>query len=68
MIKSEIYAQNGVPEYWIVNLNDRAVEVLTDPAADGYRTKVTFARGDVLRPTRLPGISMAIDDLPWSAD
>lgn len=68
VIKSEIYAENGVPEYWIINVNDRVVEVLTEPAADGYRKKVTFASGDVLRPAQLPGIAIAIADLPWSSD
>ena len=68
VIKSEIYAENGVPEYWIINENSRVVEVLTQPAPDGYRMKVTFASGAVLRPTKLPDIALAIDDIPWSAD
>lgn len=29
--KREIFAQCGIPEYWIVNLNDRQVEVQCEP-------------------------------------
>jgi Uma2 family endonuclease len=33
LTKSRIYAAAGVPEYWIVNLRDRTVEVHTKPDA-----------------------------------
>ena len=40
--KMSLYAQAGIPEYWIVNLVDRRIEVYRDPVADpdqpfGYR-------------------------------
>ncbi len=30
--KKRIYARNGIPAYWIVNLVDRVLEVYTDPS------------------------------------
>lgn len=33
-IKSGLYAKNGVPDYWIVNLIDCHIEVRRDPIAD----------------------------------
>jgi hypothetical protein len=30
-VKAEIYAENGAPEYWIVDLASRSVFVHTDP-------------------------------------
>lgn len=36
-LKARIYARAGVPEYWIVNLRDRSLEVHRDPLGDGYR-------------------------------
>jgi Uma2 family endonuclease len=35
--KSNIYARTGVPEYWLVDIERRKIEVYTDPAEDGYR-------------------------------
>ncbi|MEM7802376.1 MAG: Uma2 family endonuclease, partial [Chloroflexota bacterium] len=32
-IKKEIYADAGIPTYWIVNLQDRQIEVYTKPLA-----------------------------------
>ncbi len=47
--KQRIYARDGLPVYWIVNLPDRRVEVCTDPqpAADPpcYATRTDYAAG-----------------------
>ena len=41
-LKQRIYAEAGIPVYWIVNLLDRRLEVYADPSgpseAPGYRT------------------------------
>jgi len=44
--KRSAYARGGIPVYWIVNLNDRQVEVYSDPAEDGYRSGEVFRPGD----------------------
>ncbi len=33
--KKRLYAQAGIPVYWIVNLQDRRVEVYTQPSGPG---------------------------------
>jgi hypothetical protein len=33
--KRRIYARNGIPVYWIVNLIDRQLEVFTEPSGPG---------------------------------
>jgi len=53
-----------VPEYWIVNVEEMLVEVYTVPEGAGYARKQVLGDGDVLRPTTLPGIAIAIADLP----
>ena len=63
--KLPIYAEAGVPEYWIVNAKTATVEVMTQPAGDRYLRVERLRRGDVLRPTQLPGVEIAVADLPW---
>jgi Uma2 family endonuclease len=36
-LKAPLYAQMGVPEYWIVNLEESVIEVHTDPSDGVYR-------------------------------
>ncbi len=65
-IKARLYAEAGVPEYWIVDLtgDEIVVEVYTDPSPQGYRTIERCGSGRVLRPTRLPGVAIAVADMP----
>jgi Uma2 family endonuclease len=42
-IKSGIYAENGVPEYWVFDLRTKAVFVHTRPE-DGQYAKVLSGR------------------------
>jgi Uma2 family endonuclease len=41
-----VYARSGIPVYWIVNLVERLVEVRTNPAPDGYGSRVDYAYGE----------------------
>jgi Uma2 family endonuclease len=45
--KAEVYAAEGVPVYWIINLNERQIEVHRDPdpAAGEYRHREVFPAG-----------------------
>ena len=63
-IKAQIYAEAGVPEYWVVDLRAMTVHVHTRPVADRYESIVAVRDGEVLRPTRLPGVMLAVTDIP----
>lgn len=67
ILKAAIYGDSLVPEYWIVDISGSqlAVHVHTQPTKDGYRHVETLRDGDVLQPTRLPAIEIAIADIPW---
>ena len=46
-VKGPIYAAAGIPEYWIINLNSRKVEVHTDPDTEEgvYQSVIHHAKG-----------------------
>jgi len=52
-----------VPEYWIVNLVDRCIEVYTDPEAGGYRTLTVYERGKAIRLVRFNDIEVRVSDV-----
>ena len=62
-VKLGIYAETGVPEYWVIDLTTMTVEVYTQPSGDGYAHVETLTDG-VLRPTQLPGVALAIAEMP----
>jgi Uma2 family endonuclease len=63
--KAELYARAAIPEYWIVNLVDRVLEVHRDPdAATGvYRTITHHGESDSVSPLAAPGAAIAVRDL-----
>ena len=64
--KREIYAEAGMPEYWIVNISEDdevTVEVFTHPIGSTYATQVTLRDGDVLRPLNVP-FELPVADIP----
>lgn len=63
-LKRTIYAEAGVPEYWIVDLNGMTVEVHTGPERGSYTSVQTLRDGDVLRPTLLPEVQIRIAEIP----
>jgi Uma2 family endonuclease len=60
--KAQLYAECGVPEYWIVNLLDRVVEVHREPRDGRYQDLRVHAKGECLRLLSFPEVELAIDD------
>jgi Uma2 family endonuclease len=69
-IKASLYASSGIPEYWVLNLVDRRLEVSHDPIAMpgqphgyGYRTCTQYLATDTVTPLATPQGSIAVADL-----
>jgi Uma2 family endonuclease len=62
-VKAPIYADNGVPEYWIVNLRDDVVEVHRQPVDGAYTRVTTHPPGDTLRLLAFPDVAIAVADI-----
>ena len=68
--KAEIYARAGIADYWILNLNDRQLEVHRNPQASsiepsgfGYRDVTVLTENDVVSPLGAPQEIIAVEDL-----
>ncbi len=57
------YAVAKVPELWIVNLPAEVVEVHRAPASGRYTDTSTLSRGATIRPLRLPGVELRVDEI-----
>ena len=60
--KKRVYADAGIPEYWVVNLRDMTVLVFRDPEAGTYRSEQTLESG-VIHPLALPDIAVSVSRL-----
>ena len=59
--KARIYAQSGVPEYWIVNPQTETITVLKLENG-AYVEHGVFARGQVATSLILTGFQVSVDD------
>ena len=60
--KGRIYAQAAIPDYWIIDIPHRRVEVYRRPdrRLGCYRRMTTLGPTDTLKPLRLRGLSVSV--------
>lgn len=60
-IKARIYAAASIPQYWIVNVKDRVVQLHSDPSPDvrppAYRTRREVRPGEMI-PLVIDGVEI----------
>lgn len=63
VLKSDLYAEAEVPEYWLVDLAHDAVEVRTLPVAAKYTRTDIFAAADAIRPRAFPDVDIRVREI-----
>jgi Uma2 family endonuclease len=61
--KWRLYAEAGIPEYWVVDCAAETVEVHRDPGPDGYRDVRLMTGVATLRPQAFPDIELSTSDI-----
>jgi Uma2 family endonuclease len=68
--KASLYAAANIADYWVVNLNDRQVEVFRDPQPDAaqpsgarYMQVTIYRSGASIAPLAMPQALVAVADL-----
>ena len=62
---ASLYAEAGVPEYWIVLGEERQIEVYRQPENGVYQQKRVYAAGETLVCESVPGLRAPVED--WFA-
>ena len=63
-IKAELYAQHGVRDYWVVDVNTSTITVHRDLSGGVYRDVVQHSARDTVAPLLFPSLSLCLADLP----
>lgn len=58
-LKASLYAEAGVQEYWIVDLEGGAVEVHRNPSGGGFRSVERVGPAATLSPLAFPDVQLA---------
>ena len=58
--KLPAYGRAGIPEVWIVNLNEETIEVYREPHFTGYGSKTILQAGDHASPAAFPDAAVDV--------
>ena len=61
--KSAMYAAVGIPEYWVLNLVDRTLDLYREPHASGYAALQRLGPEDFASPLAAPSTRLRVSDL-----
>ena len=62
-VKLPYYANNGILEAWLFDINGDAIEVHRDPTPEGYREITRYRRGETLSPLAFPHVTLSVDEM-----
>jgi Uma2 family endonuclease len=62
-LKAPAYAQSGILDYWILDVNQRQLYMFRSPTPTGYATEVVLSESDVIAPLAFSDDPIAIADL-----
>ena len=62
-IKAALYAAAGIEDYWVININERTVEIRRQPGPSGYRSLQTYSEADTVVPLFNPTARIAVVEL-----
>jgi Uma2 family endonuclease len=62
-VKAPLYAEIGVPEYWLVDLVDGVLEVFREPVNGRYTSRIVLAPGGQIATLAWPELEVRVEDL-----
>ncbi len=62
-LKIPLYAEDGIIEVWLVDINNACIEVYRNPTATGYQDIQKYYRGQNLSISSFLDISIAVDEI-----
>ncbi len=62
-LKIPLYAEDGIIEVWLVDINNACIEVYRNPTATGYQDIQKYDRGQILSISSFSDIRIAVDEI-----
>lgn len=61
--KLRLYAEQGVPEYWIVDVVARRIEAYREPSSGTFGSERVFERGQEIQLLGFPSVTVHVSDV-----
>ncbi|CAN1209000.1 Putative restriction endonuclease domain-containing protein [Tumidithrix helvetica PCC 7403] len=62
-VKAPLYASAGIPELWLFDVNQKAIEAYSQPSPAGYKQMYRYDEGDTLSVLAFPDVTFTWKEL-----
>ena len=63
MIKVPLYAHHGIPEVWLIDVQNERMEIHRQPSLEGYRLTLRPAKDESVSPAMLPEVGVRVTEV-----
>ena len=65
-MRKKVYAQEGIQEYWVADINNSQVHIFLNPQKYDYQTQ-KLVSGGIIKPQSFPHLELSVKQLfLWS--
>ncbi|HHJ37985.1 MAG: hypothetical protein AXA67_12560 [Methylothermaceae bacteria B42] len=57
-VKIPLYARHGIPEVWLIDLENQVIEVYRNPTPQGYTSVQAYQAGEIIQAETISGIKL----------
>jgi Uma2 family endonuclease len=62
-IKAQAYSQAGIKDYWVLDVVNRELIILRNPAESGYQNQETIAENEIVSPLEFPDLQITVSQM-----
>jgi Uma2 family endonuclease len=62
-VKDKLYAQAGIPDYWVLDVKDRQLHIFRDPTPTGYTSHLLLNEPHQIAPLAFPGLMVNLTSI-----
>lgn len=62
-VKDKLYARSSIPEYWVVDIKNRQVQIFRNPTPTGYTSQLILTEVHSVSPLAFPEIVLSIESI-----
>lgn len=62
-LKARIYAQSGITDYWVLDVNNRQLHVFREPSQNGYQSELILSDSGSVSPLAFPNVTITVGEM-----
>jgi Uma2 family endonuclease len=62
-VKDKLYAQGGIPDYWVLDVKNRQLHIFRDPTPTGYTSHLILNEPNQISPLAFPNLILTLTSI-----